>query len=244
MTDFNRDFHIVMPHIGPKWNLDEFLASAGDLGGLPFLLIDNSPDGQAKAMNLPIEVEAHPENLGTAMSWNLGIARGKKYTLILSVSTRFPPGGIKGYLERARHWVNDFGFYSPIGGHCHVIGFEMVNEIGLFDVSFRPAYAEDTDHGYRLTLSRIHPEGSIPVFHPVGLSIRGSAIAIQNNPQVDQRVAERELYYFQKWGGAQCKEIFTRPFNNPDNPLAYWPMPDIYEGKGYPEWNWKRHEVD
>jgi hypothetical protein len=232
------DWQVVCPYLAPKWNIQQLIDNMGEIP-VPFLLIDNSPEGDTRSMNIPkgIEVEYHPENLGTSMSWNLGLMRGAKWTLILSVSARFGDGGLTKYIDRAQHWANDFGFLSPIGGHCHVIGRQMVREVGLFDGAIFPAYKEDSDLGYRLRLS-LDLEGAIPHFRPEGLYIIGSAVTVRSAPWLDQRIPERVEYYERKWGASEGKEIYKTPFNDPNNSIAYWPMPEWFKGKGLPEWDW------
>lgn len=226
--DFFNDVVAVMPHLAPAWNLAQSLESIGEVP-CRFLLMDNSPTHDTKDMQLHknIEVEWHPGNLGTSISWNRGLMCGAKWTLILSVSTRFGEGGLKAYLEEAVHWANDFGFQSPIGGHCHAIGREWVKRLGLADPNYAPAYAEDRDWGRRSDASDIPNTGSMPVFRPKGLHIIGSAIAVQSGAVKDQRIPEREAYHFAKWGGAQNQEVFKTPFNDPNNKLSYFPSPEF-----------------
>lgn len=228
----------VMPIIAPAWNAKQFFESAGNFD-VPFLLIDNSQGRDSKDLKLPshVEVEWHPDNLGTSISWNLGLMRGAKWTLILSCSTRFGEGGLQAYVDEAVHWANDFGFQSPIGGHCHFIGRELIKRVGLYDPHYYPGYAEDRSHARRIDVSEIPNTGSMPVFRPRGLHIIGSAVAVQSGAIKDQRIPEREAYHLRKWGGAQNKEVFTTPYGDPNNPLWYMEEPtflkdisaDVYE---------------
>lgn len=236
--DYNGIVQCVLPIIAPAWNAEQFFASAGNFD-IPFLLIDNSPDGDSRKLKLPscVEVELHPDNLGTSISWNLGLMRGAKWTLILSASTRFGEGGLQAYVDEAVHWANDFGFYSPIGGHCHAVGRAMIERVGIFSAWAYPAYIEDRDLGRRIDLSSINSNGSMPVFRPKGLHIVGSAIAVQSGAVKDERITQREEWYFRRWGGKQNAEVFTTPYGNPQNPLWYEEDPvflkeisgDVYE---------------
>lgn len=226
--DYKGIVQCVLPIIAPAWNAEQFFASAGNFD-VPFLLIDNSPTHDSANLKLPpcVETEWHPDNLGTSISWNLGLMRGAKWTLILSCSTRFGEGGLKAYLEEAVHWANDFGFQSPIGGHSHFIGREWVKRLGLADPNYFPAYAEDRDWGRRSDVSDIPNTGSMPVFRPKGLHIIGSAIAVQSGAVKDQRIEQREAYHLAKWGGSQNQEVFKTPFNDPNNKLSYFPRPEF-----------------
>lgn len=232
------DWQAIMPMLAPRWNAEQFFESAGDIP-IPFLLIDNSPNSDSKTMSFPknVTVELHPDNLGTSISWNLGLMQGAKWTLILSCSTRFGEGGLTRYIEEASHWANDFGYYSPIGGHCHAVGRAMIERVGIFSPWAYPAYIEDRDFGRKIDLSNINSDGSMPVFRPKGLHIVGSAIAVQSGAVKDERIAQREEWYFRRWGGKQNAEVFTAPYGNPNNPLWYEEDPvflkeissDVYE---------------
>lgn len=228
----------VLPILAPKWNAEQFFESAGNFD-VPFLLIDNSPTHDSASLQLPkcVEAQWHPDNLGTSISWNLGLMRGAQWTLILSCSTRFGEGGLQAYVDEGVHWASDFGYYSPIGGHCHIVGREMIRRIGVFDPGAYPAYKCDSDFGHRIDLSDIPDTGSLPVFRPKGLHIIGSAIAVQSGAVKDERAKEREAWYAKKWGGQEGKEIYKRPYNNPEFPLSYIEHPaflkdisaDVYE---------------
>lgn len=251
MSKYDGIVQCVLPILSPKWNAEQFFSSAGNFD-VPFLLIDNSPTHDSANLKLPpcVEVEWHPDNLGTSISWNLGIMRGAKWTLILSCSTRFGEGGLQAYVDEAVHWANDFGFYSPIGGHCHFVGKHLIEKIGLYDPHYLPGYGEDREHARRIDVSDIHINGSMPVFRPSGLHIVGSAIAVQSGAVKDQRIEFREAYHKRKWGGEQCKETFTTPYGIPDAPLWYMEEPvfikdisvDVYES-AMRAINWYKQEV-
>ena len=231
-------WQVVCPCLFPPWNAQQMLESAGEIT-VPFLLIDNSPNSNCKDMKISkdIEVQYHPENLGTSMSWNLGIMRGAKWTLILSASTRFPEGGLKKYLEGAENWANEFGFFSPIGGHCHAVGKSQTKLAGLWDPNFFPGYKEDSSMGHILnrTMSMV---GAIPHYSPPGLHIVASAVAVRSSCFLDQRPAQREAYYLAKHGGKEGYEKFEHPFNDPTKPIQYWPQPEWFKNRGLPEWDW------
>ena len=228
----------VMPYIGPRWNAIKFFESAGDIP-IPFLLVDNSPNGDTRAMDIPknVEVIYHPENWGTSRSWNEAINRGAKWTLITSTSIRFGEGGLTRYIETAEKIATPYGYYSNVSGHCHAIGRAMVERVGLFDINIFPAYQEDTDYGYRIVLSGIPDEMVIPNFTMPGLYLIAAAVAIRSGAVRDTREPERLLYYKNKWGGTIGKETYKHPFNNTDLPIQYWETPEWFAGQERSRWD-------
>jgi hypothetical protein len=212
------DWQVVMPWVGPEWTLRECFASMGAID-VPFLMVDNSPDGASKNMELGVEAEFYPFNLGIAASWNRGLDYKARWTLILSASMRFGKG-LTHFIEEASHWANDFGLYTNCGFHCVVIGKETVSRVGAFDENIWPAYKEDSDAMRRMKLAGIE----LPQYRDPNISFAGDAIAVRSGAVPDQCAEQRCKYYMDKWGGVEHSEKFTHPFGNPDLPLSFWPV--------------------
>lgn len=234
----HQDWQVVLPHVCPAWNLQECLASMGPVP-VPLLIVDNSRDGDTRSMDLPAsaEVISHPDNLGVAASWNLGLRRGATWTLILSASIRFGPGGITRMLEGVRPLVNEYGLElgswdhradGPwnVGWKCIMFGRALVERIGEFDENYHPAYCEDRDFGHRARLAfRAIPwvKGGV---EEAGVTKIGDAVAWKHGAMGPAPPTQWNWeYYCEKWGVVGDIETYLTPFNNPANGLDYWPDP-------------------
>lgn len=180
------------------------------------LIIDNTPPNR---------------NLGAAGSRNVGARRildeGIDWLVDISPVTRFGiPGGMDfiGEVEAAEDaWVVQSA--SPVNWHAMAWSRRMFERVGLFDENHWPIYGEDGDISYRIhqavredNLSGIWPCVEIDAWITMfGHSFRLAKIA------TDQ--ARSREYHILKWGGDYGAETFTRPFNDPSHPLAFWPTP-------------------
>ena len=232
------DWQIVLPHICPSFNLEACLASMGPVP-VPLLLVDNSQRGDASTLSMPsgIEVVACPDNAGVAASWNLGLRRGARWTLLLSASIRFGPGGLAKMIEEITPLVGDYGLElgsrNPradgdwnVGWKSIVIGRPLVDRIGLFDENMYPAYYEDRDYGHRARMAF----GAIPWFkggvEEAGVMKVGDAMAWKHGAMGPEPPTQWNWgYYCEKWGVVGDEETFLTPFNDPTKGLDYWPDP-------------------
>lgn len=99
---------------------------------------------------------------------------------------------------------------------------DLIAEVGNFDENFYPGYGEDADFGHRLDLIGYHPES----FYDAGNTTIGSGLHKRSgtwswDTTSQLRTGRLEDYYAFKWGGRPG--VFEHPFNNPENPLSYWP---------------------
>ncbi len=219
------NWQVVVPAYGASWNIQQLLASIGNVD-VPFLVVDNSPDRMVSKLTVPagVEVEFHPENLGTSASWNKALKRGAKWTLILSCSSRFDERGLNGYLREAECFSNDIMLSSVRNGHAFVIGQEAVKRLGYFDENLWPAYCEDTDWHWRMHLHPILGKCAWPSIYYEGCWFIGDAVALRSSTNPNLINGPKLLAYFaSKWGAEHPLETFKTPFNNPDYPLSYWP---------------------
>lgn len=232
------DWQIVIPHVMPRWNLEQCLASMGT-PPVPLLIVDNSPTSDTRTMTIPdnTEVVWHPDNLGVAASWNLGLRRGAKWTLIVSASIRFEAGGIARMLEAVAPLANEYGLElgswdrradGPwnVGWKCIIIGRALVDRIGEFDENLYPAYIEDRDYGHRARLAF----GAIPWLkggvEVAGVTKIGDAVAWKHGAMGPNPPTQWNWeYYREKWGVVGDTETYVTPFNDPSVGLDYWPDP-------------------
>lgn len=117
------------------------------------LVIDNG--GEADSLFFPsMAQEVHfiqlPSNLGVAGSWNLGIKLLPHHErwFFASNDMQFMPGGMNTFAEARRDELtltHDAPYWQ-----CFAIGDTVVEDVGLFDEGFHPAYFEDNDMARRV----------------------------------------------------------------------------------------------
>jgi GT2 family glycosyltransferase len=100
----------------------------------------------------------------------------------------------------------DFSFYG-------IRPAEFVEKFGTFDENFYPAYFEDNDMHYRMTLldgswgihegARIYHEGSVTQFWD----------GEENRVVSHDAFRANRAYYENKWGGQPTEEKYTLPFD-------------------------------
>jgi len=92
-----------------------------------------------------------PNNLGVAGSWNLGIKSTPMadYWVISNFDVEWGGDSLKMFQELSR--ANKLLLSNGSPEWCAFsVGYKVLDEIGLFDESFHPAYFEDTDFERRL----------------------------------------------------------------------------------------------
>ena len=114
-----------------------------------------------------------------------------------------------------------------------MLTFEQV--VGKFDVNFFPAFKEDQDYSYRLTLTDIIRT------HVLVVTVHGAADVLSyvsgTHSSADREAAKEtrgrnryremmgradtERYYGQKWGGPVHQEVHKTPFGL-GGPLGAW----------------------
>jgi len=117
------------------------------------VVIDNSgrgveiPDGPWEQA----DVFAMPANLGVAASWNLAIKMGHRHpwVMVCSDDMRWPEGAMDGFAAQSSE---DRLVVSSMWPHwcAFTMGMGVVEQVGLFDEGFYPAYYEDTEYERRL----------------------------------------------------------------------------------------------
>jgi glycosyltransferase involved in cell wall biosynthesis len=170
-------------------------------------------------------------NGGVSYAWNTGILRAKrdgyKYALVCNDDITFSPGAI----ERLMSTMEDTGatLVSPNqNGHremeglseggadffCFLVDIDsLLDNCGLFDSTFWPAYFEDNDMHWRMRQAGVltYIDNEAVVYHA------GSATqnAIPEFPVCppEQFLRNRD-YFVSKWGGEPGHEKFTTPYND------------------------------
>jgi hypothetical protein len=239
---------MVIPYLNFQWCLEDMLESFGQ-SDIPILIVDNSPnhDLSQPKFTIPPNVTIQPtrHNIGVAASWNLGLRLEADQTVICSQWVRFAPSEIE---QRPANWglnhvarimnenPNEWGYnFGDQGFHLISIGRKTVETIGYFDENFNPCFGEDDDFMFRMQLA--DPPimmGGFPNWSALGIhSIAFSVHKRDGTVNIDTRALD---YYSHKWCSVfkDYPGNFTRPFNNPSNPLAYWP--EVRGGSGK-NWN-------
>ena len=92
-----------------------------------------------------------PSNLGVAASWNLGIKSVPfaPWWLIVNSDAWFPAGSLEALAQQARSDALVLSGGDP-PWCAFALGDEVVEQVGLFDEGFYPAYFEDIDYERRI----------------------------------------------------------------------------------------------
>jgi GT2 family glycosyltransferase len=126
------------------------------------IAVDNgSPEGHP---GLRARIFRFEENTGVASGWNKGIELARAPVIaILNSDCWVEPGWDDGLYEAATSGrriafpytdhCDGRGFRRPdqagTAGWCFMLSREVIEEVGLFDERFNPAYVEDTDYWHR-----------------------------------------------------------------------------------------------
>ena len=243
MGDLN--FNVSLPHIAPKWNLEQFAATVKDDEWKYFVISDHSADEDVRAMGLEEKgARVHYVRNGSiAAAWNRGMRERLDFTIICSVSMRFTDG----LIPVARQLIDGsvrcaLGGISQHGWHLALVKRVLTDKVGLFDENIRPAYLEDTDMMHRIALTRLEalsaqnkPETTKADVYTgwmeenlgrgiqVSATRKGDGIARGSWKCLSCRDNENAAYYALKWGALPTREYYKHPFNDPNNKLSYWP---------------------
>lgn len=99
-----------------------------------------------------------------------------------------------------------------------VVTQKLIDEVGFFDEQFEPAYFEDNDMYYRITLVggkfyRIHD--ALVYHYGSGTLANDVQLRMQNN----QTFIDNQNRYKAKWGGLPHQEAYKHPFNDKNKSL-------------------------
>jgi glycosyltransferase involved in cell wall biosynthesis len=206
------NYKIVIPVYGDVQILENCLSGI-DVDFKHLLLVDNTPTSICKSVDIKnASVTYHPENVGVAKAWNLGLSADCDWTFVLSMSVIFPNGFSEVLAELNK--ASEYMMLTELGWHLAGISRKCVEAIGYFDENFYPAYYEDTDYYRRMCLTELPCNGvqRVPCDHP------RTSIGTHSGAEVNyEKLGE---YYISKWGGGPGEETYTLPFG--DKHIKHW----------------------
>lgn len=180
---------------------------------------------------LTCEVYVPQKNLGVAASWNTIMRENADapYCFICANDMFFEHAGhLKRMADFAAEKHLTHAMMYADGYSCFCMTKLGLEQVGEFDENIFPAYLEDSDHFYRLKLSGAVSQGFPDVEMRHGEPpYNGSATIMSNEKFRDANAithGKNFEYYAQKWGGEGGKEVFTHPFNNPENSIKFWEL--------------------
>jgi hypothetical protein len=166
-------------------------------------------------------------NLGVARSWNYGVQAmindpEIEQLWLMSTSVEFRKGGLDWVAQMDQ--ADEFALgVAHLGWHLHGFTRKTIETVGSFDEHFYPAYYEDTDYIYRMSLAGLpapRENGRSWPYIFIDSSYAGDAQALKSG--LVNAGDESHQYYIRKWGGDQGQETFTTPFDS-DHDWTWWP---------------------
>jgi hypothetical protein len=177
------------------------------------------------------EVDNTNINLGVMRSHNLGIDEMHRvdadWLLILSAAVRFGPNGGLDFIKALEtthaeaHIVNCVGLF---GWHLMAFRRDLIDTVGRWDENFYPYGFDDNDMAIRIRKGMPHANwwgvtGTEISDTTMGHSIKLAKVHSPANPLLE--------YFAAKWGqephGQEFETFNDHPFNDPVNPIGYWP---------------------
>lgn len=103
-----------------------------------------------------------PTNIGVAASWNLGIKVSpfSPWWMVVNYDVIFEPGTLRAMADQSGPGTLLLGCGEPGWQYrfaCWTVGEDVVEEVGLMDERFFPAYYEDVDYERRARMAGIEP---------------------------------------------------------------------------------------
>jgi hypothetical protein len=224
----------------PKWI--KRLYESIDFPTKNFYIIDNSGNADIKlqletllsTVHNPfienLHITTFPGNIGVAGAWNLIIKSFlmEPYWIITSDDVAFTPG----FLEEmyTAQQPEDIGIVHGYGGDfgdgawdLFLIKDWVVQQFGLFDENFYPAYCEDVDYIMRtygkvkkvcqLEKKYLHGDGQADQYYTHGSQTKKSSSEL--TVKLDNINVQNFEYMNQKWGpGWRTTSPYPHPFNS------------------------------
>jgi hypothetical protein len=187
-------------------------------------------------------VDNTEHNIGIMAAHNLGVDRmretGADWLVVMSAAIRFgAPGGLDfiAHLDanpghdvlEGPCWTPDSRGQGVYGWHLIAFHRRTIDAAGRWDENFTPYGFCDLDMSLRIQRAMSIPADGRPFWVKVPCDVRDAGMAhgihlagvrTETNNLID--------YFRRKWGrhpGASDVPAYGRPFNNPDNPIWYWP---------------------
>lgn len=214
---------LVVPTLRRYDLLTQMLIASAERGTRPpdhYFVIDNGGTLDPGSYGLPtakMTVYKPGHNIGVAASWNHALRTIPEYAIMACDDMSLFPNTIE-LLAAAADADQSTGFFYPKENAHTTFGVYLMRswcfqEVGAFDEAFSPAYFEDNDYAYRLSLAGMKTL-EIP---DCGFTHVGSATlkSFNANEQSAHHANFNRLreHYKQKWGGLPGHESFKTPFN-------------------------------
>jgi len=229
---------MVVPLLGiPVLNRGDLLARCLDSIDYPverIVIINNGTDetveasiARAAKIHANLEAIRPPSNLGVAASWNYFLRHyDAAFHVVCGSDIQFAPGDIEKiatFVTRRPHHAIVFGNHGYSLFALTRLGLDLV---GYFDENFYPAYLEDCDHFYRVTLLHGH-SADVPGLAALhGEAPHWGSSTILSDPVLRRWNAithtNNFTYYRAKWGGLNGEETYIHPFNDPSRSPRDW----------------------
>ena len=182
-----------------------------DFPNVDIYVIDN---GNQEALNVlklkNVTIISQPHNIGVASSWNIlcnKIFKIKDFALILNDDI---------YLGKNEHEIlllienMQVALYtSPVEWCTFLLPKTTYTTSGEFDEGFFPAYFEDNDYEYRISINGLQM-AKIPFLMP---SVFRRSQTIQLDPTIKEGFSKTRERYIAKWGGEPTFETYKKSFN-------------------------------
>lgn len=175
-----------------------------------------------------------PYNLGCSGAWNLIIKSYMMapYWLITTHDIAFFPGTLRLFVEQASNpnigmvHIQEGNFRGSF--ECFLIKDWVVQNFGLFDENFYPAYVEDCDYLMRVDGRVQRRYLNVPFWHGETMNYAESGSQtwrsdVSLKEKIDHGRIINEAEYMQyKWGPDWRNwNKYSNPFNNSQYPLSY-----------------------
>jgi GT2 family glycosyltransferase len=174
---------------------------------------------------------------------NLGYAGGNNWilknfmndwVLLVGSDIQFRPGQLQKIAEYYERHKKDSPSMPVVntnyGWNCTGITKAGIDTIGYLDENFYPLYYEDCDFNWRHTIARKQGLVSYPAEGECQVNLHHDTSSTTHNLPEDKRnrmhaaFSRNVDYYIQKWGGAQCHELWEHPFNDPSKSIRDWTL--------------------
>lgn len=183
-------------------------------------IVDNNPNDRYEPpaqCPCPIIVHKPKSNLGVAASWNWFLNNVhpdhtyKNYILISNDDVKVYPETLAHLIDK----IDETG--APVvngaGGEWAFFAQDIhtLEAIGPYDENFYPAYFEDNDYHYRLTL---HGTDRAIASHAIYEHITSATLKAKNREETlahHESFRKNHEYYVKKWGGTPGKETKKEP---------------------------------
>jgi len=175
------------------------------------------------------------KNIGIMAAHNLGrkvmLEQEADWLIVCSAAIRFgDPGGMDFIEELGNRSGHDVVEGAGVFG-WHLIAFsnDIMQRVGEWDENFTPYGFDDIDLSLRIQRVTKRDGRTVQLWEKavidvtdmgMGHSIHLGGVRVDANPQID--------YFRRKWGrhpGEWDKPTYEFPFNNPNNPISFWPAP-------------------